>query len=213
MSCPQCQGIEQLFDKGLAAGELETYRKKGPARQTRLLLETIRQLGVDGRSLLDIGGGVGAIQHELFKSGARSVVNVDASSAYLAAAQEEAARLGYTNQARYLHGDFVQLADTVETVDIVTLDRVICCYPDMHTLVNLSSAHAGKIYALVFPRDVWWMRIGGRLLNLVMWIQRSGFRFFVHPFAEVDALVRSHGLQPHLRRNMGMWQVVLYARA
>ena len=62
MSCPQCQGLESLFDKGVAAGDLDNYRRKGPSRQTRLLLDAIREVGVKGLTLLDIGGGVGAIQ-------------------------------------------------------------------------------------------------------------------------------------------------------
>ncbi len=214
MSCPQCQGIESLFDTGVASDELKNYRRKGPSRQTRILLDTLREVGVHSLTLLDIGGGVGAIQHELFKAGIQAAVDVDASSAYLAAAREEATRQGYADQVRYLHGDFVELAPTIEQADIVTLDRVVCCYPDMQALIDLSSARAGKLYALVFPRDNWWMKIGRFGLNFAMRIQRSKFRFFIHPSAEVDAIVRANGLQPHFHRNAGLfWQVVVYSRS
>ena len=41
-------------------------------------------------TLLDIGGGLGGIQHALLDCGAVQATHVDASSAYLRAAQEEA---------------------------------------------------------------------------------------------------------------------------
>lgn len=214
MSCPQCQGIENLFDKGIAEGDLKTYRRKGPPRQTRYLLDFIRKTGVKGLTLLDIGGGIGAIQHELFKDGVQSAVDVDASSAYIAAAREEAVRQGYADHVTYLHGNFVDLAAQVERADIVTLDRVICCYPDMKALVGLSSARAGKLYGLIYPQDNILMRLGRYGLNFFMWLQRSKFRFFVHPSAEVDSIVHASGLQRRYHRNVGLvWQVVVYARS
>ncbi len=214
MPCSQCEGIENLFDKNLAQGELKDYHSKGPAKATRLLLDFIRASGVQNRTLLDIGGGVGVIQHELFKAGIQSAVDVDASTAYLNTAREEAGRQGYQDRVQYLRGDFVELAPQVQEADIVTLDRVICCYPDMKTLVRLSSERAGKLYALVYPRDSWWMRIGRLALNAGMWIQRRSFRFFVHSSADVDAILRENGLQQRYQKNAGLiWQVVIYSRA
>ena len=35
--------------------------------------------------------------------------------------------------------------------DILTLDRVICCYPDMQKLVGLSAKRARKLYGLIYP--------------------------------------------------------------
>jgi magnesium-protoporphyrin O-methyltransferase len=211
--CNQCQGLENLFDKRFAERDLAAYRRKGPSKQTRLLLKALRELGVKGRTLLDIGGGVGAIQHELMKSGLDASVDVDASSSYLSAAREEAMRQGYADRAQYLHGNFIDLAPTLESADIVTLDRVICCFPDMQAMVSLSVAHAKHFYALVYPRDSWWTRLGGRVGNAMLALQRNQFRFFVHPAQQVDALVRQAGFEPRFRRNAGLvWQVVVYSR-
>lgn len=95
MSCPQCIGIEELFDRKLAAKELRRFQQKGARATTRLLVEKVAAEGVEGLTLLDIGGGVGAVQVELLSAGARSAVDIDASSAYLGAAREEAARRGF----------------------------------------------------------------------------------------------------------------------
>jgi len=214
MNCyDQCQGLENLFDTRFAQRDLKDYRRSGPSKQTRLLFKVLREAGVKGRTLLDIGGGIGAIQHELMKSGLDASVDVDASSAYLAAAREEAARQGYADRAQYLHGNFIDLAPQIEGADIVTLDRVICCFPDMQAMVSLSAARAKQLYALVYPRDSWWTRLGGRVGNAVLALQRSKFRFFVHPAEQVDAIVREAGLQPRFQGNAGLiWQVVVYSR-
>lgn len=211
--CNQCQGLENLFDQKVAKNDLEHYRKHGPSRQTNILLKALREQGVNGLSLLDIGGGIGAIQHELFKSGIREATDVDASSAYMNAARQEAERQGNGEKVRFYHGDFVQLAPQIEPADIVTLDRVICCYPDMPALVNLSAQRARKFYAFVYPRDAWWTRPIGRLGNAFLWLTRNKFRFFVHPAKQIDSILRENGFQKHLHRSAGLvWQVALYSR-
>jgi magnesium-protoporphyrin O-methyltransferase len=212
MTCAHCRGADEVFDPGTARDDLESYRRGGPSRQTRVLLDAIRALNTNPATLLDIGGGIGAIQHDLLQAGVQTAVQVDASRAYLKASQSEAARQGHAERVTYLHGDFVMLAEQLPAADVVTLDRVICCYPDVTALVELSSARAAQIYGVVFPCDVWWTRLGVRLLNLVFWLRRSPFRTFVHPTAEVDRIAQQNGLRRRFYRRMGLWQVIVYAR-
>ncbi len=210
MNC--CRSYEACFDQSTAAAELKTYRRRGPTAPTRCLLDALRQEGINGLSLLDIGGGVGTIQHELLRAGACRATHVDASSAYLRASQTEAERLGHSDRTAYLHGDFVQLAAQVEPADIVTLDRVLCCYHDMPALVRASAARARRWYGLVFPRDTWWVKLGMPLLNFSLGLRREPFKVFAHPTAAVDALVREQGFTPVLHRRFWLWQVLVYRR-
>ncbi|MBZ0283800.1 MAG: class I SAM-dependent methyltransferase [Anaerolineae bacterium] len=211
--CNQCQAIEDTFNQETAEGDLAHYHRHGPSRQTKLLLESLRTLGVNGLTLLDIGGGVGVIQHELFKAGIREAIDVDASRAYMNTARKESERQGNAERVRFYHGDFVQIAEQIEPADIVTLDRVICCYPDMPVLVSLSAQRARKFYAFVYPRDSWWTRPLGRLGNGFLWLTRDKFRFFIHPIREVDSILRANGFRPHLQRSAGLiWQVAIYIR-
>lgn len=210
--CAQCEGIENEFDASCASSELEAYRKNGPSAQTRLLLDTIRAHDVEGMTLLDIGGGVGAIQHELLDAGAAFAVSVDAASAYLETAKQEARHRNQSDRVTYHHGDFVELAPTLEPADIVTLDRVICCYHDMPALVAQSSALAKQIYALVFPVDRWWIRLGIRFANTYLRLRRNPFRIFAHRTASVDAIIRQNGLEPQLHHKDIFWQVMVYTR-
>jgi magnesium-protoporphyrin O-methyltransferase len=209
--CGQCAGIEREFNAQVAARELTAYRRHGVRGTTRLLIDLLRQHPVEGATLLDIGGGVGAIQHELAPRVGR-IISVEASSAYVHAQQAEAARRGYADRAAYLAGDFVALADMVQSGDIVTLDRVICCYHDMPSLVTLSAARARRLYGAVFPRRTWWNALGIVLLNAVSRIRRSPFRSFLHPPERIDALLRDSGLHPRAVRETLFWRVAVYAR-
>ncbi len=208
-----CQGADKVFGDRTAAHDLKRYRKKGPSKPTRMLLDALRAEGVVDATVLDIGGGVGVIQHELLESGAVRATGVDASLAYLRAATEEAERRGHADRLTRLEGDFVAVAGDVEPADVVTLDRVICCYPDLPALVGRSADRARRLYGLVYPRDAWWTRLGFHLPNLWFRLSRNPFRVFAHPSEAVDRVAREHGLVPALRRNAGpVWQVALYTR-
>jgi magnesium-protoporphyrin O-methyltransferase len=201
-----------VFSQGYVSKELSSYRRKGPVKTTRMLVEAIKEAGVDGLTLLDIGGGVGAIQHELLDAGVKGATNVDASLAYIQAARDEAQRRGYAERVSHHYGNFVDLAADIASADIVTLDRVICCYDDMEKLVSLSAERARKIYGLVYPRDTWWVKIALVIGNLFARLQRSPYRAFVHPTQSVESLVRHVGLKRASYRQTFVWQVVVYTR-
>jgi len=176
------------------------------------LVRAIQDQGVAGKSLLDIGGGVGVIQHELLKAGASDAVGVEASSAYIKAVEEEAERQGHRDRISSHFGDFVDVAPEISPADIVTLDRVICCYHDLDSLVGLSTERATSLYGIVYPRYIWPVKAAFGLINLYLRLTRKTFRVFVHPTTVVDALVRRSGLQQRYYSKTRIWQVVLYGR-
>ncbi|HEY6092880.1 MAG TPA: class I SAM-dependent methyltransferase, partial [Gemmatimonadales bacterium] len=146
MSCCAASPCESQFDRKRAARELESYRADGPSNATtRALIQLLGRTSAAGSTLLDIGGGVGAIQYDLLARGARAVTAVDASSAYQQAARAEAERQGVSARIDFRLGDFVALAPDVPAADIVTLDRVVCCYPDMEPLVRLSAERCRRL--------------------------------------------------------------------
>jgi hypothetical protein len=213
MTCSHCQsGGANVFGKRQVQGQLKRYHKKGPDKTTRMLLDALAAEGVEGLTLLDIGGGFGAIGLELLKSGVTAATEVEASPAYVAAAQAEATRQEVVDRLECLEGDFVALATDISAAGIVTLDRVICCYPDMPALVGQSAAKAAKLYGAVYPRDTWWVRALRTVANLSLRLLRNPLRLFIHPTAAVDAVIRGSGLAPRFHRDAGYWQVVIYAR-
>lgn len=217
MSCAQCAGIEEQFDRGEARKKLRHFRRRGPDKTTRLLIEALRAAlsasDAHDATLLDIGAGVGAIHHALLEDRVSRVVHVDASTAQLAAAKEETERRGHSARVEFVFGDFTALADTIPSADIVTLDRVICCFDDMHGLVQRSARKAGRLYGAVYPRQNGWMRIGIAGINLFQRLKRTTFRVFLHDPAAIDAELRAAGLQRTSQRRTLGWEVVVYARA
>jgi SAM-dependent methyltransferase len=210
--CTHCQGLEREFDSSTARSDLRRYRRRGPLPSTALLLSALRRHGVGGATLLDIGGGVGAIHHELLDAGAVRAIHVDASGAYLEAAREEARQRRHEARVRFLYGDFTDLAPEVPECDVVTLDRVICCYPDMPRLVSLSARRARRLLGLVFPRENWWVRPLFPLANTWFRLRRCPFRVYLHPGSAVVEVARAEGLRPVFRGHTAIWQVLVFAR-
>lgn len=210
--CSHCADAESLFSRRTARRELRRYRRRGPSATTRHLLRMLASEGVQNATLLDIGGGVGAIQHELLASGAERAVHVDASHAYLRASEEEAARQGHQERLSHQYGDFVELSDSLDAADIVTLDRVVCCYPDMPRLVAASAAKARRLYGLSFPRDHWPALAAVLAGNLFFKLRRSSFRTFVHPPRAIREQISRHGLSLVGETRTPIWQVEVYRR-
>ncbi len=214
MPQPSCCRVDYdaTFDQKDATDDLASYRHDGPAPSTRRLIDALLREGVEGATLLDIGGGIGAVQHELLAAGAASSVDVDFSRAYLEAARDEAVRRGLGERETHRYGNFVELAAEIEPADIVTLDRVICCYPHMGELVTASASHARRLYGLVFPVDRWWIRAGARVVNLVLSVTRQTFRIHVHRTHAVDRLVQGLGFERRSASRSLFWQAIVYRR-
>lgn len=212
MDHPQCCGIENQFDDKNATNELKKYDRRGPGRHTARLLKLIREAKASGTSLLDIGGGIGGIQHALAEEGVASITSVDASPAYLATSKKAAEDRGYADRTTYHSGDFVELADQVENADLVTLDRVICCYHDVDALLGAAASKAQQAIALVFPRETFWARVGFFAINTTMRIKRDSFRAFIHPHAAVERILESHGLKLAAATNGFVWRTAVYRK-
>lgn len=214
MSCcnGQCAGIENMFDDKTAKKDLKGYRKNGPSKSTQLLIDSVSENGADGMTLLDIGGGIGAIQHAMLKKGVSSVESVDGSSAYLAAAEMETRRQELPEVVTYRHGNFVEIASELESADIVTMDKVICCFDDMTGLVSASVGLAKKYYAVIFPIDNWLMNIIWGIVNFIFRFVKGDFNVFLHPTEEIEEIIFQKGFSRKSYARKGMWQIIVYAQ-
>ena len=205
--------LERGFDEVVAARDLAAYRRDGLAADQRRLLAGLVADGLEGQTVLDIGGGIGAIHHDLLRAGARSVMDVDGSTAYLSAAQEEARRQGDVDRIDYRHGDFVQLADGIEPADVVILLRVLCCYPDMPALVQASARRARRSYGVIYPRSTWWMRAAAAAFDAVRPVEDSvSGPGYVHAERDVDRAVRGEGFESVVSDATFFWRIALYRR-
>ena len=212
MSCKCCEITDNAFSESEAKTELRSYRRRGPMNQTKLILEAIRSLNLKNVDLLDIGGGIGAIHHELLSDVAREATHVDASSAYLKEAKAEASRRGHSEQVHFIHADFTDVADELPKADVVTLDRVVCCYPDFRRLLTAAAEHSGHALAFTYPREIWYLRIGFKIANFFQVLRKDPFRVFLHPISEMDSLLQRAGFERISLRRLFVWEMALYRR-
>ena len=207
-----CDGFASIFDEATARRDRDRYHRDGPDRTTRLLLELLKPYRSSGSSVLDIGGGIGIVDIELLRAGAGHATLVDASTAYLAVARDEASRAGLLDRIDFVEGDFVRRAASIDRADVVTLDRVICCYPDMEALVAESAGRAKTAYGIVLPRDRRGARWAIALNNAWYRIRRKAYRGFIHPTARVDEIAAANGLRLRAERHTWIWRVAVYDR-
>lgn len=212
MECDQCHSIETQFDYKVVARKVRLYHLNGLKKESKILIDALTDLGVEGHTLLDVGGGFGVLEFELLKAGVSIATNVETSSAYIDAAKNEIVRQVLLDQITIIHGDFVSVKHKVSPADIVTLDKVICCYEDVVSLVETSVEKANKLYGLIYPRNTWWVRAGVSIKNFIRKLKGNNFRMFVHPTLEVDRIIRENGLKMVFKKELIKWQIVVYAR-
>ena len=210
---PPCTcGCANVFSTSEAEADLKRYRKNGPESSTRALIDALITEGAEGATLLDIGAGIGAIQLALLEAGAARAESVDATEAYVEAARAEAARRGFGDRAVGRVGDFVAIASEVQPADIVTLDKVVCCYRDMPALIGRAAERARRVVGLVSPRDTWWNRLGSRAFAAWGWLTRDPTRWSIHRPADIDAVLARAGFERHDVRRELVRQVSIYRR-
>ncbi|MGZ8563442.1 MAG: class I SAM-dependent methyltransferase [Candidatus Limnocylindria bacterium] len=211
--CSCCdQDFERLFDKREAEHDLAEWRQHGLPAATAELIEALRSDGIAGATVLDIGAGVGMVHIELLEAGAASAVDVDASPAFLATARAEAERRGLAGRVEYRFGDAVELAETLLRADVVALDRVICCYPDLAGLLGAAVLTRPRLVGVVHPTDGPWVRGSMALFNALGRLLRRHHSFYVHRRAEMDRIMREAGFAERHRGGGRFWKVTVYAR-
>ncbi len=204
--------VTRQFDEDVARGDLRRYRRSGPNPTTRLLRDAVLRAG-GGASLLDIGAGIGALSFELLARGLTRACAVDASPAYVAAARAEADARGLADRFSVVEGDFARLGDADEPADVVTMDRVVCCYPEFRPLLERAARSSRRLLALSYPRDRWDVRLVVWLTNVFRAAVGNPFRAAVHPAAAMEACITAQGFRREARTGTLVWAVDLYVRA
>ena len=189
------------------------YRKRGLDKVARRMAEFLEAHGIEGATVLEVGGGIGEIQIELLKRGARRSINLELSPAY----DEDAAILlreaGLEGRAdRCLH-DIADDPAGVEPADVVVLHRVVCCYPDYERLLSAAAEHARRLLVFSYPPRNSASRLVVRFQNVAFGLLGKEFRIFAHPPAAMLAVLGAHGLRPVFAHRGLVWRVAGLERA
>lgn len=210
--CCNPAGYRDFFNEKEARRNLRRYEKKGLHKLTQSMVDYLVSRGMEGRSVLEAGGGIGTIQIELLEAGAVSAVNVELSGEYESVATELLERKGLSDRVRRLVGDFTDLAPDLEADDVV-LNGVICCYPYVDRLMTAALSSSRRFVAATFPRDRMMSRITVGLGNIYCKLRRIDFRAFVHPTERIESAAASEGFEIAFRERNLLWDAVVFERA
>ena len=210
--CPHSQSASKLFSV-FAKRFHRRYTRHGFEPSQRQLLAGLAQAGIRGANILDIGCGIGHLHQTLLEQGAQQAIGIDLAPQMLLEAQTLAAQRGLSGRVHYLEGDFIELAPEIPPADITVLDKVVCCYPDANTLVHQSLAKTQRVYALTYPRDRWFTRLGVRFIAVIMWAMRSAFRSYVHDPKQIEIWINRAGFHKHYEALTPIWMTQIFIKA
>lgn len=211
--CCARHGQEKLFGERFAKRVAGRYRRKGPDAMARALVRRASARGLEGATVLELGGGIGQVLLELLKAGAREGEVVELVPSYEEHARALAAEAGLSEQASFRTADLLADADARREADIVVLNKVVCCTPDGIELAEVAASLARRTLVLSFPRDVWWARLAFGALNLGLRVRCRTFRVFVHSPAALASVADSHGLGLASVRDGPLFRIAAFERA
>jgi len=192
-----------MFNRRFASRDARRYRNRGLTGSARTLVELAGD--VRGKTVLDVGGGVGAIGLELIAEGAERATTVELSSGYDDAALDLAAERGVGNRVDRRVADVVE--DEVDARDVVVMHRVVCCYPDADALMGAAARLARERLVLTYPQERAVLRPVFALLNAFLRLRRCGFRTYLHPVSRLHGTAEAEGLRVERRVRHGLvWE-------
>jgi magnesium-protoporphyrin O-methyltransferase len=206
--CCEPDGYDKVFSGRFAARTARRYRRRGLSPSARALVDFLAERGIEGATVLEIGGGVGEVQVELLRRGAARSVNLELAAGYEAEAAQllRVSGLGGRVERRFL--DIAQSPGEVEPADVVVLHRVVCCYPDHQRLLAAAGSKARRLLVFSHPPRNPITRASLWLENLGRRLRGDTFQSFVHPPAEMLAALEGVGMRDTFRwRGLG-WCVI-----
>ena len=201
-----------------AASNARRARSGRSARIIRAMLDDLTEVGLEGRTLLDVGCGAGDLALGALDRGATSVAGIDLGPGAIDHARALADERGYWERVSFEVGDGSRAA--LKPADVVVMSRVVCCYADPGGLLENVLPAAGSVVAWSAPVDHGLAGFMNRALfrtaNLWYRLRSSkfrGFRTFVHDLDQIDARVRAAGFTERRReRSRFVWELAVYTR-
>jgi magnesium-protoporphyrin O-methyltransferase len=211
--CCDPRGCDDFFGPRFARRAARRYRKRGLDSTARRMVSFLEERGIEGATVLEVGGGVGELQLELLKRGASRAVNLELVDAYDAEAASLLREAGLEERVERRRHDIAAAPEEVEPADVVVLNRVVCCYPDYERLLGAAAEHARRLVVFSYPRRNVVSRAIVTAQNLAFRLLRREFRTFTHPPDAMLAVLAGRGLTPAYAHTGFAWCVSGLERA
>lgn len=209
-SCTAADSLD-IFSEKAARRALRRYLRKGlGGADAKLIVAWAEEGGLEGATVVEVGGGVGQIQAELVRGGAAGGTVVEVLSDYEGSALELARAVGIADRTSFVVADLLETPDAVEPADVVVLRRVVCCSPDGPELLGVAAGRARRTVLASYPRDRAVIRGVVRLQNAVFALLRKRFRIFVHPSVELERMAARHGLSRARVSRGAVWETAQF---
>jgi magnesium-protoporphyrin O-methyltransferase len=210
--CCSRQGYDDFFTEKIARRDARTYRRRGLDANARRIVSFVARRGVEGATVLDVGGGNGVLGLELLRAGAERAITVELSSSYDATATELAREAGVEDRVERRVVDFAEAVEEFPEADVVVMHRVVCCYPDGEALVAAAAGRARRLLAFSFPRRTWWTRFGASAVNAYLAARSMEYRSFIHRPDRLFTAAERAGLAAALEHDGALWRIAGFER-
>ncbi len=187
-SCCDPDDYQRMFGDRFSRQTAKRYRRKGLTKPAARLLNAVSERGVEGMTVLEVGGGVGQLQIELLQQGAAASTNLELVDSYDAEARALATTAGVADRMSRQRINLAEEPEAVPPHDIVILHRVVCCYPDYDRLLSAAAGRARRLLVFSHPPRNWRTRSVTTFENLWFRMRGNSFRTFVHdPTAMIES--------------------------
>jgi 2-polyprenyl-3-methyl-5-hydroxy-6-metoxy-1,4-benzoquinol methylase len=179
---------------------------RGPtfARRMRVLEDVFAELGLDGKSVLDLGCGSGQVALLAAASGAR-VHAIDVAPAMLAIAREAADRAGLAERVRFEEADVATAP--LPAADVTLLVGVIEYYRDFEALIRRAAQATRQTLVVAHTT-----RVAYRMVLRKLLARAQRLNLYYHPLPAVAAAAARQGFRLRAEHRRHAFSVLVFDR-
>jgi SAM-dependent methyltransferase len=205
------------FDEWAATTAARARKRGVGAPITRHLLEALVRQGIEGRTFLDVGCGTGDLALGAVERGADRASGIDLGPGAIEQARALADERDLSDRTAFRVGDGA--VASLDRHDVVALNRVLCCYPEVTALLANSLGAVGAVYAYTAPIHTGVLGAFNRVSVAIsnVWFRLRdrkfrGFRAFVHDLDDVDRIIGEAGFRKTIGAHRRVWQLAVFTR-
>src|SRR5262249_11350278 len=207
------EDVDEFFDK--RARVRGRRARPGSVRgASKALLDLLNRQGMAGRTVLEVGCGLGGLTLASASRGAQHATGGDLSPVAIREASRLAGEAGLAARVTFAVGGGSRM--DLPPHAVVVLEKVICCYPDAAALLDNSLRATRLTYGFVVPFSSGWRgaaaRAGIAMENATRRVSKQSFRAFVHDVERIEARVAEAGLTRVAAAGRFPWYLAVYVR-